>query len=270
MEWARGHVPGAGTTLEALERETTAGGTLIAGGLAYRLFLWLLPFSLVIAAVASFWQGEIQGAGKDVGLTASAAQSMSQVIADSAHDRVYFLALGLYFLLWFGIGVVRALRLAYFVAWGIPREKFKRPIRAGVVFGLCGAALIGVSLLSEWAREKTPYDVVGMVLLTFVYAAGALWMMRVLPHRDVPWTSLLPGAVVIALGIQVLHLVASLYLVPRLGRSSELYGSFGAATVILLWLYIIARLFTFSAFLNAQLSERRRATAAASPRAAAP
>src|SRR5690242_21544727 len=91
MEWARKRVPGAGTTLEALERETTAGGTLIAGGLAYRLFLWLLPFALVVAAVASFWQGEIKGAGKNVGLTGSAAQSMSQVIANSAHDRWYFL-----------------------------------------------------------------------------------------------------------------------------------------------------------------------------------
>ena len=51
----------------------------------------------------------------------------------------------------------------------------------------------------------------------------------------------------------------SLYLVPRLGRSSELYGSLGAATVILLWLYIIARLVTLSAFLNATLWERRTA-----------
>ena len=47
--------------------------------------------------------------------------------------------------------------------------------------------------------------------------------------------------------------------VPRLGRSSELYGSLGAATVILLWLYIIARLITLSAFLNATLWERRTA-----------
>src|SRR4029078_2134371 len=112
LNWIRGNLPGAAPVLEALERETTAGGTLIAGGLAYRLFLWLLPFALVVAAVASFWQGEIKGAGKDVGLTGSAAQSMSQVIANSAHDRWYFLVLGLYFLLWFGIGVVRALRRA--------------------------------------------------------------------------------------------------------------------------------------------------------------
>ena len=92
--------------------------------------------------------------------------------------------------------------------------------------------------------------------MTFVYLAAALWMMSVLPHPDVPWTSLLPGAAVVALGIQALHVFAALYLAPRLGRSSQLYGSLGAATVILLWLYILARLFTFSAFLNAQLWER--------------
>ena len=58
VHWLRDRVPGGGVGLMALERETTAGGTLIAGGLAYRLFLWLLPFSLVVAAIASFWELE--------------------------------------------------------------------------------------------------------------------------------------------------------------------------------------------------------------------
>ncbi len=83
-------------------------------------------------------------------------------------------------------------------------------------------------------------------------------MMVLLPHRDAPWTALLPGAVLVAVGLEGLHLFGLLYLAPRLGRSSELYGSLGAATVILLWLYIIARLITASAFLNATLWERRQ------------
>ena len=57
------------------------------------------------------------------------------------------------------------------------------------------------------------------------------------------------------LGLQAF---TALYLAPRIGRSSELYGALGAATVILLWLYIIARLITLSAFLNATLWERRQ------------
>ena len=265
LAWIRKNLPGAAPVLEALERETTAGGTLIAGGLAYRLFLWLLPFALVVAAVSSFFQSDLVAGGEEVGLTHSAASTMSDAIEQSSKDRVYFLVAGLYFLLWFGIGVVRALRLAYFVAWGIPREKFRRPIRAGVLFTLCATGLIGISLIPDWARENTSYGIVVTLAVTVAYLAIALWMMDVLPHREVRWTALLPGAVIVAVGIQALHVVATVYLAPRLGRSSELYGSLGAATVILLWLYIIARLFTFSAFLNAQLWERRVKVPAAPP-----
>ena len=270
LERIRESVPGGAPILEALERETTAGGTLIAGGLAYRMFLWLLPFSLVVAAIASFWEDDLETTGREAGLTASSARTMKDVIERSEHDRWYFLVVGLFFLVWFSIGVVRALRLAYFVAWGIPRQRFRKPVRAGVVFTLSATALIAVSFVPQWARASTSYGVLVTIAITFVYLAGALWIMLLLPHREVRWTALLPGAVVVALGIQALHLFVALYLAPRLGRSSELYGSLGAATVILLWLYIIARLFTFSAFLNAELWERRAATAPASPPAEAP
>jgi uncharacterized BrkB/YihY/UPF0761 family membrane protein len=269
LTWIRKNLPGAGHVLAALERETTAGGTLIAGGLAYRLFLWLLPFSLVTAAVSSFWQGDLKAGGEHVGLTESAASTMSQAIADSSRGRTYFIAVGLYFLLWFSIGVVRALRLAFFVAWGIPRERFRRPIRAGVVFTLWTTGLIALSLVPEWARAETSFGLLVTLAMTLVYLAAALWIISVLPHQDVGWAALLPGAAVVALGIQALHVFAAVYLAPRLGRSSELYGSLGAATVILLWLYILARLFTFSAFLNAELWDSR-ATAPAAPPAEAP
>jgi uncharacterized BrkB/YihY/UPF0761 family membrane protein len=259
--WLRKHVPGAEPAIVALERETTAGGTLIAGGLAYRLFLWLLPLGLVVSAIASFWQDDVEGAAGDIGLDSESTQTMSEVIRDSSHGRWYFLALGLFFLLWFAIGVARALRLAHTVAWGVRREKFRRPIHGALLFTFFGTALIASSLLSAWAREAL--GVGGLVLtllMVAVYSVGALGMMLLLPHREARWTALLPGAVLVGVGIQGLHIFAALYLVPKLGRSGELYGSLGAATVILLWLYIIARLITLSAFLNATLWERRHAT----------
>jgi uncharacterized BrkB/YihY/UPF0761 family membrane protein len=264
VHWLRDRVPGGGAGLMALERETTAGGTLIAGGLAYRLFLWFLPLGLVAAAVASFWEREdqqgLETSAEEFGLSASAARSMRQVIEDSAHGRWYFLIFGLGFLLWFAIGVARALRLAHTVAWRSPRERFHHPIHAGLLFTLFATALIVVSAASQWLREQAGVGgLVVTLLLVAVYAAGALWAMLLLPHQDAPWTALIPGAILVGLGLQALNLFTSFYLVPRLGRSSELYGSLGAATVILLWLYIIARLITLSAFLNATLWESRTA-----------
>jgi uncharacterized BrkB/YihY/UPF0761 family membrane protein len=262
VHWLRDHVPGGGVGLRALERETTAGGTLIAGGLAYRLFLWLLPFGLVIAAIASVWEVEdpegFESSAEDFGLSESTARSMSQVIHESSHSKWYFLLIGLWFLMWFAIGVVRALRVAHAVAWRTPRERFRRPVHAGALFTLFTTALIFVTGASQWLREQAGVGgLVVTLLMVAVYAAAALWGMRLLPHQDVPWTALIPGAILVGVGLQALHLFTALYLIPRLGRSSELYGSLGAATVILLWLYIIARLITLSAFLNATLWERR-------------
>ncbi len=77
-----------------------------------------------------------------------------------------------------------------------------------------------------------------------------------LPSRAAGWRAFLPGAILVAVGTQLVHLFVALYLAPRLGRSSELYGALGAATVILLWLYLEARLFVGAAFLNACLWER--------------
>ena len=257
--WLRGHVPGADTGLLALERETTAGGTLIAGGLAYRLFLWLLPFGLVLAAIASFWPNDVEGSADDLGMSAESAQTMTEVIEESSHGHWYFLAVGLFFLLWFAIGVARALRVAHTVAWGVQRQRFRRPIHGGLLFTLFATALIASPVLLQWAREALGIGgLIATIAVVALYAAGALWMMLLLPHpREVRWKALLPGAVLVGVGIEGLHLFSALYLVPRLGRSDELYGSLGAATVLLLWLYIIARLITLSAFLNATLWQRR-------------
>jgi uncharacterized BrkB/YihY/UPF0761 family membrane protein len=266
VRWLRENVPGAEPGLMALERETTAGGTLIAGGLAYRLFLWLLPFCLVVAAGASFWEQEnpqgLENSAEEFGLSTAAAHTMREAIDESARSRWYFLLLGLVFLFWFAIGVARALRLTHTLAWGARRERFRRPIHGGLLFTVFAVALIGVTGVAQGLREQA--GVTGLVvtfLLVGVYAAGALCAMLLLPHRDAPWTALIPGAVLVGVGIQGLHLFTALYLVPRIGRSSELYGALGSATVILLWLYIIARLITLSAFLNATLWERRHGAA---------
>ena len=258
-------MPGVPHALDALDRERVAGGTLLAGGLAYRLFFWLVPLGLVIASLLSFWErGDPQGlesAGEEFGLSASAVEASTEAIEQEAHNRWYYLVVGLILLFWFAIGVVRALRIAFAVAWDVRPEPMRRPILAGAVFTLLGVCLILVSGGTQWAREQLGTEgLLPTIALVLLYAAVALWMMNLLPHAGAAWTALVPGAVLVALGMQAMHLVIALYLGPKIGRSSELYGSLGAATVILLGLYFTARLITASAFLNAALWERKRRT----------
>jgi membrane protein len=268
LTWAQKRVPGVPHALDALDRERVAGGTLLAGGLAYRLFFWLVPLGLVVASILSFWavgdRESLEDAAGAFGLSASAVRASIEAIEQEAHGRWYYLVVGLVLLFWFAIGVVRALRISFAVAWGMRPEPMRRPILAGAVFTLLGVALILVSGATQLAREQLgSVGLLPTIAVVLVYAGVALWMMSLLPHADASLTAHLPGAVLVALGGQAMHLVVALYLAPKLGRSSALYGSLGAATVILLWLYFTARLITVAAFLNAALWERKRRTAAA-------
>ena len=38
-------------TLTGIERDSDVGGGIMAGALAYRLFIWMLPFALVLVGV---------------------------------------------------------------------------------------------------------------------------------------------------------------------------------------------------------------------------
>lgn len=263
-DWASEHVPGSAVAVAALERERLAAAGLLAGGLAYRLFFWLVPLGLVFAAVLSFWVDEdpdgLEAAAEDFGIGGAATQSAMNAIAEEHHARWYFLLAGIGLVLWFGIGVVRALMVAHAVAWGLRPERLRRPLVASLAFSGVVLGLIAVSSSTQALRKQLGgIGILLTLLLLVVYLGAAVWIMDKLPHRGESRRDLLPGAALLALGTQGIHLVVVLYLVPRLGRSSELYGALGAATVILLWLFLVARLIVAAAFLNAALWDERPA-----------
>ncbi len=206
----------------------------------------------------SFWGDEdqvgLEDAARDFGIGGAATDSAMSAIAAEHHARWYFLLAGLALITWFGIGVVRALVVAHAVAWGLRPERLRRPLVAGLAFSGVVIGLIGVSASTQLLRRQLGgIGILATLMLLILYLAAAVWIMDKLPHRSESWRDLLPGAALVAVGAQAIHLVVALYLAPRLGRSSELYGSLGAATVILLWLYLVARLIVAAAFLNAAL-----------------
>jgi membrane protein len=119
-----------------------------------------------------------------------------------------------------------------------------------------GLAVAGAGL--AWLRRELGlFGVIG-VLVTIAFQAGVgLLVMWLLPHRAERWQELVPGAVLVAVGAQLVNVAVVFYFGPRIGRSTELYGALGTAAVLLVWLYVVARLITSGAFLNATLWERR-------------
>ncbi len=259
-DWASEHVPGADLIAVALERERIAAAGLLAGGLAYRLFFWLVPLGLVLAALLSFWVDADRlgaaDAAHDFGMSGAAVQSAMEAIANQHHARWYFLGAGIVLVVWFSMGVVRALNVAFSVAWGLRPVKLRRPLTAAVVFTGIVILVMAATAATQFLREQLGGTGLLLTLLLLAFYIGCvLWIMDKLPHRGGSWRDQLPGAVLVGLGTQLIHLAVVLYLAPKIGRSSELYGALGAATVLLLWLYLVARLIVAAAFLNAALWE---------------
>jgi uncharacterized BrkB/YihY/UPF0761 family membrane protein len=247
---------------DALERERVAAAGLLAGGLAYRLFFWLVPLGLVFASVLGFWvesdRPGLEGAAQDWGIGGAAARSAAAAIEEGSHSRWYFLLVGAPLALWFGIGVVRAVDVAHAVAWRLRPRKLQRPLRAGAVFNGLMLGLIGLSVATGFVRELQPeLGLLATISLIGLFAAVMTWSSTKLPSRTRERRDFVPGAVLVALGMGGVQLLVTFYLAPKLGRSTELYGALGAATVVLLWLYLGARLIVGGAFLNAALWARR-------------
>jgi uncharacterized BrkB/YihY/UPF0761 family membrane protein len=247
---------------EVLENERRLGGPLLAGGVAFRMFLWLTPLGLVVAGVLSFWSGHdrlgLETAAKEFGVGAAAAQAATRALELTDRDISLVIAVGLALLAWFTLGALRALLLSYALAWGLEPPRIRRPFRAIAVFNglflLAASCSFGVAWLHEQIGRPALLGVVMSLALTIGVALLAMWF---LPHRASRPGELLPGAFLVAAGHQLVQVAVLFYFAPKLGDAEETLGVFGAAATMLVWLYVLSRLITGAAFLNATIADRR-------------
>jgi membrane protein len=263
-------LPGAFLTRELLQRERSLGGVLLEAGVAFRLFLWLVPFGLVVAALLSLWSdvdpGTLEREARRFGLSAVAAHEAARAVHESDRGVPYLLAFGLVMLAWLTLGALRALVLAYALAWGEAPPRIRRPVQAVAAFnGIFVFCVASSSAIASLRTRSGGMLVLGTVMSLVAMVGVALVGMWLLPHPEVRVRDLLPGAVLIAVGYQLVALAVLVWFAPQLGRSEATYGAFGAAATLLVWLYALARLVIGAAFLNTALYTRHRSGSARAP-----
>jgi uncharacterized BrkB/YihY/UPF0761 family membrane protein len=254
-------LPGGSLAREVLAGERELGGGLIAGGVAFRVFLWIVPFGLVVAALLSFWSDHdregLESATREFGIGAAAAGAAVDALEQGDRNAFLVLVIGLVLLAWFSLGAVRALVLAYALAWQMTPPRIRRPFSAILLFNglfvLYTLSFAGVT----WLRAQIGVTALLSTFATLAITAGiALCAMWYLPHHGTSLRALFPGALLVAVGDHAVHVAVLFYFAPRLGRAEETYGALGAAATILVWLYVVSRLATGAAFLNAALWSR--------------
>jgi uncharacterized BrkB/YihY/UPF0761 family membrane protein len=246
---------------EMFERDADAGGEIIAGALAYRLFIWLLPLALVavggLGIAADAASESTRQTARSLGITGLVSNSVATAADGSA--RWYALLIGLPILVYVTRSLLRALIVTHRLLWGDVRAAAPRPT-VGATLRLLGLLLAYsvVSLVASAFREWAPAP--GLVVtLVLVLPYAGIWLLVTLglPHRGADWRALVPGALLCGVGVELLHVFTAYVLEPYAVAKEGTYGAMGAAAALLLGLYLLSRLVVAGAVLNATLWDRR-------------
>ena len=254
--------PGAEHALAAIGRDRQHGGGLLAGALAFRLFGALLPLALLLAVAFGYAATVERDAASEASEATGISEALLMEVAESSKlstgTRWVVMAGAVFALLWAAIWAARAIRAVHNIAWTGGVERMGQPIRGALVLIGAIAAVGAVIGGANAAREQL--GTVGLVIalgVTFAFFGIWLWMEWMLPHGEAPLRALIPGAILVAVGIQAVHLTTALFIGAKVARASATYGSLGVAFTVLAWLYILSRIIVASAMLNAARWERR-------------
>ena len=258
------------TAFDTYERDRRSVGGVLAGAIAFRLFVYLLPVFLagvtLLGALSSLDPGSPEQVAKETGLSSYVVQSVGTAADQSKKSLWILVPLSLWALYTGGLGALKVLRAIHALAWGEPITKVRRgALGALSLFGIVLAVAGVLALLQRLRSESYGLGLTSTLASAAVFFGVWLLASRLFPHGDAPWPALIPGAVLVAVGVEALHLFSVYFLGHRVQSASELYGSLGVAAAILAWLYLIGRLMVASAMLNATFWERRQAQATSTP-----
>lgn len=237
------------------EHDVVTGGGVLAGAVAFRAFMFLVPYVFVLVAFLGFAAGQSNRPPTEVaadfgaaGLVASGVQNLAD---EPFSTRLVALVGGLVAVFFAAKAAVKTLQTVHGLVWGVTLSKPAQTVRntAGFIVVVTGA--IGLARLIAGLHGS-----VGVVLVPlFIGVPAAAWLlisMRALPHADgATWHDLLPGAIVTGVGVEVLHVVTVVWIGRQIEARSETYGLLSTALALLLWAFVVGRVLVLSAVVNA-------------------
>ena len=242
----------------AFDRNRGVAASVLAGGVAYRLFLWLLPFGLVVGGALGLGNADsTEEAVANGGLPAAIVDAIGDIARAADSNSWWLLLTGVPLLLYEGYAGAKSMELIHALIWREPPRP-TRPLVGSLVFssGLC--VFVAAISLTWWFRDQTTLDQLLVAVLTFV-PLTALWLVVSLhlPHGRASWTSLLPGSLLVAIAFLAGNALIVYWLGPKLEKSTSLYGVLGIVATVLFFMYCAGRIVVTAPILNSALHDER-------------
>ena len=104
------------------------------------------------------------------------------------------------------------------------RARIRNPLVASLAFsGLVFAFAASTAAARALRTESASVGLIATLALIVLPFAIWLWASLRLPRGDLGWQELLPGVVLVAVGVQAMHIFTTLCLGPKLTHATELY-----------------------------------------------
>ena len=272
LEAARPRHPTLDVAFATIERDASTAGSVLAAAVAFRLFLFVVPYVFVFVygfgLAASATDTNPQQVAEDAGIAGLLASTINTAAAESLVTRIAVFIAASIALVSTARSFLKVLAAVHALAWQLPPKRTRRLTRAAFLFIAIVTGCLAVIQLVAWLRDESYIAGVTASLL-FIVVPTVLWLvlsMRFFVHAPTAGRrDLLPGAVLVGVGLQILHLVTVYWIARVLAAKSEMYGAIGAALAILFWAYLVGRLFAASALLNAAAWNRRHSLRAPLP-----
>ncbi len=246
------------------------GGTRQAATLAYYAIFSIFPLTLLFAVLIGRLLGPVTAQTQIANalglfLPADTATLLRQNISDALAQSESFTLIALAGLLWSALGLFSNITFSLDVVFAVSarrslwRQRLVALAMTLILVVLITASfvtsgvlrLISASLLgqqSSWLTIGTIFLPLGLNMVIFAL------LFRFVPAREVHWDAVWPAAIFGAVGWELAK-SGFVWYTATIANFQFIYGGIATAIVLLLWAYLIAAIFLFSAELCSQLNQ---------------
>ena len=248
------------------ERDAEVGGGILAGAVAFRVFLFIIPFVfffvVAFGLIADALGATVSTVTHKAGIAGLLASTINNAGDQSVWSRLTILVVSGFALVLGARNLLKVLTVIHVLIWHVPRVRVRRQARA---VALLIVSVLGALALAQVTSRLQHRSFAAWVFATsvFMLIPAGLWLLaslKLFPHpTEVGWQDLVPGALLVGVGIEALHVFTVVYVADAFKRKSETYGAIGGSLSILLWAYVVGRILAASPVINAVVWRRANA-----------
>lgn len=230
-------------------------GPYLAALITYYGFLSLFPLLLLLTSVLGFvldGRPDLQQQILDSTLSQFPVIGSQLAEPQGLQGNIGAIIIGAVVALYGALGFAQAIQNTMYVTWSVPRNRRPNPIRARLrslrLIAVAGVAVVATTILSgagsnagAFGAEVGRWSTVAALVVSILFnGAVFIVMFRIFSPDMVRRRDVLPGAIVAAVGWQLLQVFGAVFIGNFIKDSGAAYGVFALVLGLLAWIFLAA------------------------------